>query len=323
MKKGRGRVLFYIFMAALMFSSMEATCKMAAAGLNAYQLTAVRFFIGGLVLLPFALWERRGKRAAAREGRNPAAAGRISVRDHLWMLLLGVFCIPVSMLLFQLGVEFSNASTAAVLFCVNSLFTAVLAHFFAGEMMTRRKAFAFAVSLVGITMMIRPWALQEGNSVKGFACTLLGALAFSTYTILGKKSIPRLGNTFQTSLSFLYGAGILLLLMRMMHRPVLAGLSGHPVLLAYIGIAVTGIGYLSYFKAIEHSDATTGSITFLLKPVMAPLIAMILLGETILWNSWIGILLILVASLINLLENRAQGDRRLQGSASEPERNSS
>ena len=55
----------------------------------------------------------------------------------------------------------------------------------------------------------------------------------------------------------------------------------------------------------EH-NATTGSITFLIKPAIAPFIAMILLGEALLWNSYVGLVLILAASLINLLENRAQ-----------------
>lgn len=64
--------------------------------------------------------------------------------------------------------------------------------------------------------------------------------------------------------------------------------------------------YLAYFKAIEYSDATTGSITFLIKPAIAPFIAMILLGEDLLWNSYVGLVLILAASLLNLFENRAQ-----------------
>ena len=94
--------------------------------------------------------------------------------------------------------------------------------------------------------------------------------------------------------------------MLFMKRPILTGLAENWLAVLYIGVVVTGIGYLAYFKAIEYSDATTGSITFLIKPAIAPFIAMILLVEHMLWNSYAGLILILAASLLNLFENRAQ-----------------
>ena len=291
---GSGKVVAGILIAAFAFATMEAVLKLAAAGLDSMQLTAVRFLIGGLVLLPFGLAEKRRKGVT------------LTMRDHWWLLLLGVVCIPVSMMLFQVGVVHSNASTASVLFCINPLFTMVLAHFFANERMTKRKGIAFVISLGGIFMMMRPWDIQEGNSFYGLTLMLLAALTFSIYTIMGKRSLARIGNTLQTSLSFLYGSAVLLVAMVIMDRPVLAGLAENWMVVAYVSVFVTGIGYLAYFKAIEYSDATTGSITFLIKPAIAPFIAMILLGEALLWNSYVGLVLILAASLINLLENRAQ-----------------
>ena len=59
-----------------------------------------------------------------------------------------------------------------------------------------------------------------------------------------------------------------------------------------------------YFKAIEYSDATTGSFAFFLKPVIAPVIAMIVLREKILWSTILGICLLLIASLINILNQK-------------------
>ena len=130
-KAGGGKVIAGILIAALAFATMEAVLKLASAGLDNLQLTAVRFFIGGLILLPFGL--------AAKKRDNVS----LSVKDHLWLLLLGTVCIPVSMMLFQVGVVHSNASTASVLFCINPLSTMVLAHFFANERMTKKKGIAF------------------------------------------------------------------------------------------------------------------------------------------------------------------------------------
>ncbi|MEG0156949.1 MAG: DMT family transporter, partial [Anaerovoracaceae bacterium] len=73
---------------------------------------------------------------------------------------------------------------------------------------------------------------------------------------------------------------------------------------AYIGIFVTGLGYWCFFQAIKYSDASTGSVAFFIKPAIAPVIAVVILHEQLLWNTLLGIALILVASYINLRENR-------------------
>ena len=49
--------LIYIIMTALLFGTMEVALKIAGAQFNAIQLTFLRFAIGGLVLLPFAIYD--------------------------------------------------------------------------------------------------------------------------------------------------------------------------------------------------------------------------------------------------------------------------
>ena len=52
------------------------------------------------------------------------------------------------------------------------------------------------------------------------------------------------------------------------------------------------------------SDATTGSMTFFIKPVIAPILAMLILHETILWNTVVGIILLIIASTLTLVAAR-------------------
>jgi drug/metabolite transporter (DMT)-like permease len=56
--------------------------------------------------------------------------------------------------------------------------------------------------------------------------------------------------------------------------------------------------------AIRWSDASTGSIVFFLKPAIAPVVAVIVLHEVLLWNSYLGIALMLAASYVNLRESK-------------------
>jgi drug/metabolite transporter (DMT)-like permease len=244
--------------------------------------------IGGLFLAPFAWQEKK------REGRN------LTTGDYFWMLLLGILCIPLSMLAFQLGIMHSNASTAAVLFSVNPLFTIFFASMILKEKITANKAIALTLGIAGIVFMIRPWDIQEGNSVLGVVLMISASLIFGLYTVTGKLRLQRIGLITQTSISFILGSLVLLIVMLFMKRPVFAGVADNLLMVLYIGVFVTGFGYYFYFMAIRHSDASTASMAFFIKPAIAPIFAVIFLKDILLWNTFVGIGLIVVGSFITL-----------------------
>lgn len=283
------KVTLYILISAFLFATMEVALKVAGADLDAFQTTFLRFFFGGLVLLPFGLSEFKKNKA------------NIKAVDFLYMLLLGSIGIPISMVLFQLGIMHSNASTAAVLFSVNPLFTSFFAHFLTkNDKLTKLKVISLCIALVGIAFMVRPWDIQPGNTFLGAGLLIMAAAFFGLYTVLGGKTVNRIGTYAQTSISFLLGSLVLFIILVLFDKPIIAGISDNILLLAYLSIFITGFGYFFYFLAIRHSNATTGSIVFFVKPVIAPIIAVIVLSEQITWNMYIGIILILLGSYIPL-----------------------
>ena len=62
---------------------MEVTLKIAAADMDALQLTFIRFMAGGLFLLPFALREMKKNKVS------------LNVKDYLYMFMLGIICIEM------------------------------------------------------------------------------------------------------------------------------------------------------------------------------------------------------------------------------------
>lgn len=284
------KVITCIIMAAAIFATMEVALKIGGNGLDSFQLTAVRFLIGGLVLVPPAVLESR------RSGYM------LNAKDIGWMALLGVVGIALSMVAFQMGVLRCNASTAAPLFCTNPLFAMVIAHLFTSEKMDTRKWIAFALGIIAAIFMISPWSVQEGNTVSGMAIMIFAAVTFAAYSVMGKRSIGRIGTYTQTSVSFIVGSLILLAITAATGRPVTEGLAENIVVVLYCGIVVTGIGYLFYFLAIRYSDASTGSITFFIKPAIAPVFAVLILHETVRWNTIVGIILLVTASVITITD---------------------
>jgi drug/metabolite transporter (DMT)-like permease len=294
------KVVTYIILTAFLFGTMEIALKIAGSTFDSIQLTFLRFLIGGLVLAPFGIAEVRKDHI------------RISGKELLWLLLVGIMGIAISMLAFQIGVQHCNAATAAALICLNPLFTMVIAHLFTSEKMDRAKGVAFAIGIVAAVFMIRPWDVQSGNTAFGMAMMLLASVTFAAYTVMGKRTIGRIGTFAQTSISFILGSSVLLIVMLMMKRPIVAHITEQPLVLLYCGIMVTGVGYLFYFLAIRYSDATTGSIAFFIKPAIAPVLSVLVLGEEIYWNTIVGILLLITASIITLRDTWKKEDPEIE-----------
>ena len=286
------KVYAYILITAFLFGSMEVACKIGGSTFDALQLTFLRFAIGGLLLLPFAIHELKARNY------------RLGSLDILQLTGVGLLGIPVSMVLFQESINASNASTVAVLICTSPFFTMIFAHLFTKEKLNGYKLIVLGTALLGVFFMLRPWDVQAGNTMKGMMMMLCSAFFFGGYTVAGKVCVEKMGLMAQTSFSFLLGSGILLIILLLTGRPVIRGVADNVPIVLYVGICVTGIGYYCYFKAIEMSDAATGSFAFFLKPAIAPVLARIFLGEVILWNTILGIGLILTASLINIVNQK-------------------
>ena len=289
---GKKEVL-YIILTALLFSTMEVALKVAGNDLDPFQLTFIRFFMGGLFLLPFALKEMKQRRV------------RLNKSDVTYLFVLGIICICISMLFFQLAIMQANANLIAILISSNPVFTMIFAHFIVEDRFTRRKALVLVISLAGVAIVANPFHLGQGNTLMGILFGVIASVTFGLYSAMGKLRIEKIGDVAQTSLSFLFGSFVMLFIMLFMGKPILSGIQpGHLPLILYLGIVVTGIGYYFYFEAIHMCGPSRASIVFFLKPVFAPVVALVFLREAITWNIILGIVFLLAGSILNMTKPR-------------------
>ena len=269
---------------------MEVAAKYTGGAFNSIQLTFLRFLIGGLMLLPFAISDLK------KRGHSLTAG------DLGYLLFLGVISISISMTLLQVSMIGINANLAAIIICTNPLFTMIFAHFVADDPFTKRKAVVLLLMLIGLVIVANPAeVLSGGIDPLYLGCAVVAAVTFGLYTAYGKRRIASIGGMAQNAFSFLFGCAVLLPVMLIADIPIFGGISAQtlPVLL-YLGIFVTGLGYYFYMKAIELGGPSVASIAFFLKPVIAPILAFIVLGEPITANLIAGVLFILAGSYVNM-----------------------
>ena len=300
------KAYIYILLSTVLFSTMEIMLKITSSDYNPVQLTFLRFLIGTIILFPLAV-----------KGLNSRNC-HLKMNDFLFFSATGFICIVISMIFFQLAVMYSEASVVAVLFSCNPVFVIVFAFFILHQKIHRHTVISLIISLAGITVLINP--LHMTGSVTGFVLSILSAVTFALYGVIGTTRSERYGSVALTCFSFLFGSAemFILILITRIHSvaaflndagfssfanvPIFHGIiaSSIPSLL-YIGVCVTGLGYTFYFLAMEKSSAATASIVFFIKPALAPILALIILHEAITPSKGAGILLILTGSLISLI----------------------
>ena len=299
MKKG----YLYILLAAIIFSTMEIAGKIVATQINPFELTLIRFTIGGLILLPFAVKDIKNRNL------------KLNKNDMYYFILTAFLCVVVSMSFFQLAVVYTKASIVAVVFSTNPVFTIPMAYFVLKEKFTKATAVSLLLSIIGIICILNPFNL--GLDFKGIILAAAAALSFSLYSVVGKKRTARYGSKIMNSFTFLIGDIMLLILILISHIkvvadffsqhnlqlfsniPIIYGISSANILtVIYLGVVVTGLGYLFYFMAMEETSVSTASVVFFIKPALAPVLALIILGESIPLNTLAGIVFIISGSLI-------------------------
>lgn len=313
MKKG----IICVIISTVLFSSMEVSIKAANGAFNANQLNFLRFLIGGVMLLPFAIKKLK------------KTGYKLTLADLARTALTGFICVVVSMTCFLLSVVKLNASLASLFISCNAFFGILFAHLLLREKNSRNVYIALVLCFIGMLVtIINPFNLIESHirvSASGVILGLICGITFALYGVLSKlyaKDKP-IGGVVITTFTFLLGTLELAILMTLTHIPSVANFMlnagftsfayvpffkgialSNLALLLFISIFITGIAYICYFYAIEQLSITFASLIFFIKPVLVPILAIIFLSEKPQVNFWFGLVLIVSGSVIIFTENK-------------------
>ena len=296
----------YIILSAVIFSTMEVVLKTVGGVFAPMQITVLRFAVGGLLLIPFAINSIKSNGA------------KLHRSDIGFFALSGFLCVSFSMVLYQMAVTYTKASVVAVIFSCNPIFVTVLAHFILKEDIRRNQIIALILELIAVLIIIDP--LNAKLSTAGVILSVCAAVTFAFYSVVGKKKSARFGSIAVTCASFIFGSLELLTILLLgktavvgklfsaigldifVNVPIIPVMPSWAILpFLYICVVVTTGGYVCHMMAMEKTSAQTASLIFFLKPILAPIFAFILLHEEIPLNMIIGIICFLIGSGIAVI----------------------
>lgn len=233
-----------------------------------------------------------GRGASVRDHPRPRI--RLPERASDWRLLVwtGFLTITVNYALVFWGEQYLASGLAALLNATIPLFGLPLAHrYIASEQLTAKKVIGVLLGLVGVAIVCS--AELGGNGAHAFWASLAIIVA-SLAGAQGSVLVKARGGHFDPALL----AGVQ---MATGCVPLLLGgilLEGSPLgyhwttravaALAYLAIVGSVVAFLAYYWLIRHIEVTRVLLIPLVTPLIAVLLGVALLGETIGWGTAMG-----------------------------------
>lgn len=290
--KDQTKAIIFLVLATLAFSSMELAGKFVVQ-LSSMQVTFFRFSIGSLVLIPFAWLDAKRRKV------------KITLEDWAWMAILGVCNIVIAMVLLQKAVTMIPASLAAVIISSNPIFVVIFAALILKEKISGKTVVGLVFGVFGLTIVTDIFSSVSNIDQTGLLSAIGAALFFGLYTVLSKRTIRRLGGMLTNFGSFTLGSMVLLVMMFFRGEPVLQGLDQTTILpILYLALVVTAGAYICFLKGLSYVDASKGAVIFFFKPIVASILAMVILHEVIGWNVVLGTLFVISGSALMVLKKK-------------------
>lgn len=278
-----------------LFSTVEVACKVIGPEVDPIVLTFIRFFVTGVLLILTSVPELRRK------------AVPFSAKDYGIFLMNGLIGITFALSLFHTAIlVLDKAASAAVIFCINPVFVVILARYINQETWSGRKWMGVCLGAAGVFCFAYESGVFSWTSMEGLSLMVVSAFLFALSTCISRRVVARYGALVLMGFSSLMGSLIVLpLAFLRLEMDGLSGVFGAALPTLYVTLFGTSLAYFLYYYGLMKTSAQRGAMIFFLKPVLASLLAVWILGETINPYMMGGIVLILSALFLELPGRRA------------------
>lgn len=287
MELGRIRATLAIVVAALLWGTTGTAASFLPDAVSPLAVGAATMGVGGLLLFATA------PRLSLEVLRMPTA--------RRWALAgaLGVVVYPLA---FYSGMDLAGVAIGNVVALGSGpVVTALLERVFDRHTLSTRWGIATALAVGGVVLLAFGRHPGEGSGdavLPGVLLGLLAGVAYGLYTYASGRVI-RAGGSSRGAMGAMFGSGAVVLL------PVLFA-TGAPLLdgaasLGIVGYLALGPMFLAYLLvgvALRTLRASAVTTIALLEPVVATVLAVVVVGERLEASAWAGVLAILAGIVV-------------------------
>ncbi len=240
--------------------------------------------------------------------RKPYPRGLILLE----LILLGAIAYVGESLAYFLALKLASAGLVALLLYIYPALVTALAAIFLKEHLTPVKIVALFLALSGTALTMR---ITSGGSLLGILLGMAAAVDYAIYILLGSRIVRRSGSIGSTTVIITSTAGVYagIVALRGVTYPTTS--TGWIAIIA-IALISTVLAFFTFFAGLKRIGPTSASTLSTFEPIVAVVLAAIVLGETISPFQILGGVLILAAVVLLARSDkwRRKGRRRKQES---------
>ena len=229
-----------------------------------------------------------------------------NMKKELPLLLASGVAIGINWILLFEAYKYTTVSVATLSYYFAPVIVTLVCPILFKEKLTKKQFTCFFMSTVGLVLIT---GLGEIGGGKDFIGILfgLGAAAFYATVILLNKFIRNVEGIHRTLLQFIAAVVTLVPYVLLTGGVTLGGLNGFGwANLLIVGLIHTGVTYCMYFSSLKELPGQKAAILSYIDPLVAVLISVTILGESMTLWQVIGGMLILGFTLWNEISPRAK-----------------
>lgn len=229
-----------------------------------------------------------------------AQGRRLPPWGRVWrhFAFMGLFAHALPFVLFSWGEMHVDSALASILNGTTPLFTVILAHFLvADDRMTPLKLAGTLLGLAGLVALVVP-SLLAGIQAEtwGLLGMAVAAVCYAITIIYSRQHLRGLPPLVAPTAQLMMAAIFLLPVSLVLDKPFTLALPGWPALGGLLGLSLwgTAVAFAVYYHILEKMNATDLAMVTYLIPIFGIALGVIVLGETLSWNVYLGCALILL-----------------------------
>ena len=209
------------------------------------------------------------------------------------MLLFSGMAMGINWILLFEAYKYTTVSTATLSYYFAPVIVTIVCPILFKEKLTIKQIVCFIMSTMGLVMITGIGDMGRGTHVVGILFGL-GAAVFYATVILLNKFIKNVEGVHRTFLQFISAIIVLVPYVLLTSGITLQGLDSVGwINLLVVGLIHTGVTYCLYFSSLKELPGQKAAILSYIDPLVAVLISVTVLGESMsLWQIGGGILIL-------------------------------
>lgn len=241
--------------------------------------------------------------------KNNLLSDRQKLLSKPSLLFIGSLCVAIYPLAFYSSMRLAGVAIGTVISIASApFFTVIMERLIGNKRVTSRWMVSFIFGVVGVILLTLGKTqyldinAQANNRILGVFLGLVPGLTYATYSWSARQMIEN-GVNSKSAMASMFGLSAILLLPSLLLTGGNLFLDAKHISVAlYLAIAPMFFGYLLFGQALREIEASKATLITLLEPIVATILAIIIIGETFSPIGWLGMSLMIICLLLQVIK---------------------